>query len=288
MLACDVVLISDTAIIANDVPSITVGLRGLSYVEVEVTGPNKDLHSGVYGGAVPNPAQVLCDMIASLKDPHKQIAIPGFYDDVVDLSKEERDAMNKAPFNKDVYMDALGIEETMGESGYTVLEQTSIRPTLEVNGIWGGYIGEGAKTVLPSKASAKISMRLVPNQKSETITALFANHFKKIAPKGVHVEVRPHHGGEAAVTPSDTPEYKAAAWAMATSFGKEPIPVRGGGSIPIVALFEKVLQVKTVLMGFGLDSDDIHSPNEHYGLFNFYKGIETIPFFYDEYARLKK
>ncbi len=288
MLACDVVLVSDTSVIANDVPSITVGLRGMSYMEVEVVGPNKDLHSGVYGGAVPNPAQVLCDMIASLKNENKHITIPGFYDDVVEVSREERDAMNKAPFNKDVYMDSLGIDETMGESGYTVLEQTSIRPTLEVNGIWGGYIGEGAKTVLPSKACAKISMRLVPNQKSEKISALFSDHFKKIAPPGVKVVVNYHHGAEAAVTPSDTPEYQAAANAMERSYGKEPIPVRGGGSIPIVALFEKVLHVKTVLMGFGLDSDDIHSPNEHYGLFNFYKGIETIPFFYDEYARLKK
>ncbi len=288
MLACDVVLISDTSVIANDIPSITVGLRGLSYVEVEVTGPNKDLHSGVYGGAVANPAQVLCDMIASLKDENKHITIPGFYDDVVIVSDEERAAMNKAPFNRNEYMKGLGVEDTMGEKGYTILEQTSIRPTLEVNGIWGGYIGEGAKTVLPSKAYAKISMRLVPNQKSDVITALFKNHFESIAPPGVKVEVRPHHGGEAAVTPSDTPEYKAAALAMKDAYGKDPIPVRGGGSIPIVALFEKVLQVKTVLMGFGLDSDDIHSPNEHYGLFNYYKGIETIPHFYKYYAELKK
>ncbi|MCE2789793.1 MAG: dipeptidase [Saprospiraceae bacterium] len=287
-LSCDVVLISDTSVIANDIPSITVGLRGLSYVEVEVTGPNKDLHSGVYGGAVANPAQVLCDMIASLKDDKKHILIPGFYDDVLEVSAEEREAMNTAPFNKQKYMDGLGVNATMGEEGFTVLEQTSIRPTLEINGIWGGYIGEGAKTVLPSKAFAKISMRLVPNQKSDVITSLFAEHFTRIAPPGVKVEVRPHHGGEAAVTPSDTPEYQAAAGAMQKSYGKTPIPVRGGGSIPIVALFEKVLQVKTVLMGFGLDSDDIHSPNEHYGVFNFYKGIETIPYFYEEYARLKK
>lgn len=288
MLKCDVVLISDTSVIANDIPSITVGLRGLSYVEVEVTGPNKDLHSGVYGGAVANPAQVLCDMIASLKDENKHITIPGFYDDVVEVSAEERAAMNKAPFDKSVYLQALGVSDSMGEKGYTILEQTSIRPTLEINGIWGGYIGEGAKTVLPSKAFAKISMRLVPNQKSDKITQLFKEHFERIAPAGVKVEVRPHHGGEAAVTPSDTPEYKAAAMAMKWSYGKEPIPVRGGGSIPIVALFEEVLQVKTVLMGFGLDSDDIHSPNEHYGLFNFYKGIETIPAFFQYYAELKK
>jgi len=288
MLSCDVVLISDTSVIANDIPSITVGLRGLSYVEVEVTGPNKDLHSGVYGGAVANPVQILCDMIASMKDQQKHITIPGFYDDVVVVSDLEREAMNKAPFDKQKYLKGLGIDATMGEEGYTVLEQTSIRPTLEVNGIWGGYIGEGAKTVLPSKAFAKISMRLVPNQKSDTITALFKKHFEGIAPAGVKVEVRPHHGGEAAVTPSDTAEYKAAAMAMKTSYGKDPIPVRGGGSIPIVALFEKVLNVKTVLMGFGLDSDDIHSPNEHYGLYNFYKGIETIPYFYLYYSELKK
>jgi acetylornithine deacetylase/succinyl-diaminopimelate desuccinylase-like protein len=288
MLACDVVLISDTSVIANDIPSITVGLRGLSYVEVEVTGPNKDLHSGVYGGAVGNPANILCDMIASLKDSNKHITIPGFYDDVVIVSDEERAAMNKAPFNRDEYMKGLGVQDTQGEKGYTILEQTSIRPTLEVNGIWGGYIGEGAKTVLPSKAFAKISMRLVPNQKSDVITKLFKDYFESIAPPSVKVEVRPHHGGEAAVTPSDTPEYKAAAKAMLETYGKEPIPVRGGGSIPIVALFEKVLNVKTILMGFGLDSDDIHSPNEHYGVFNFYKGIETIPHFYKYYAELKK
>ncbi|MBK9734365.1 MAG: dipeptidase [Saprospiraceae bacterium] len=287
MLTCDVVLISDTSVIANDVPSITVGLRGLSYVEVEITGPNKDLHSGVYGGAVGNPVNILCDMIASLKDGDKHITIPGFYDDVVVVSEDERAAMNKAPFVREDYMKALGVNDTQGEKGYTILEQTSIRPTLEVNVMWGGYIGEGAKTVLPSKAFAKISMRLVPNQKSDVITKLFKAYFESIAPPSVKVKVRPHHGGEAAVTPSDTPEYKAAALAMKDTYGKDPIPVRGGGSIPIVALFEKVLKVKTVLMGFGLDSDDIHSPNEHYGLFNFYKGIETIPYFYKHYAGLK-
>lgn len=288
MLSCDVVLISDTSVIANDTPSITVGLRGLSYVEVEVTGPNKDLHSGVYGGAVGNPVNILCDMIASLKDDKKHITIPGFYDDVVVVSAAEREAMNKAPFDRSEYMKGLGVVDTQGEEGYTILEQTSIRPTLEVNGMWGGYIGEGAKTVLPSKAFAKISMRLVPNQKSDTITKLFKDYFESIAPPSVKVEVRPHHGGEAAVTPSDTPEYMAAHQAMLHTYGKQPIPVRGGGSIPIVALFEAVLGVKTVLMGFGLDSDDIHSPNEHYGLFNFYKGIETIPYFYKYYAELKK
>ena len=237
MLSADVVLISDTSVIANDTPSITVGLRGLSYVEVEVTGPNKDLHSGVYGGAVGNPAQILCEMIASLKDENKHITLPGFYDDVVEVSAAEREAMNKAPFDKQEYMNALNVKATSGESGYTILEQTSIRPTLEVNGIWGGYIGEGAKTVLPSKAFAKISMRLVPNQKSETITTLFKKHFEAMAPPSVKVEVRPHHGGEPAVTPTDTFEYKAAALAMKHTYGKAPIPVRGGGSIPLVALF---------------------------------------------------
>ena len=287
LLNCDVVLISDTSVIANDVPSITVGLRGLSYVEVEVTGPNKDLHSGVYGGAVGNPVNILCEMIAKMKDENNHITIPGFYDDVVVVSEEERAEMNKAPFSLDEYKKGLNVAATHGEKGYTVLEQTSIRPTLDVNGIWGGYIGEGAKTVLPSKAYAKISMRLVPNQNSDKITEIFKNHFESIAPPSVKVKVTPHHGGEAAVTPIDTPEYKAARLAMEQSYGKTPIPVRGGGSIPIVALFEKVLQAKSVLMGFGLDSDDIHSPNEHYGLFNYYKGIETIPYFYHYYKQEK-
>ncbi len=287
LLASDVVLISDTSVISNKVPSITTGLRGLSYLEVEVTGPNKDLHSGVYGGAVGNPINILSDMISSLKGKNGKIRIPGFYDDVVEVSKEERKMMNKAPFNIAKYKRELGIKDTHGERGYTVLEQTSIRPTLDVNGMWGGYIGEGAKTVLPSKAYAKISMRLVPNQDSATITKLFTKHFKAIAPASVKVKVTPHHGGEAAVTPTDTPEYKAAEKAMEHTYGTQPIPVRGGGSIPIVALFEKVLKVKTVLMGFGLDSDDIHSPNEHYGLFNYYKGIETIPYFFKYYGELK-
>lgn len=288
LLQCDVVLISDTSVIANDVPSITVGLRGLSYVEVEVVGPNKDLHSGVYGGAVGNPINVLCEMIAKMKDENKRITIPGFYDDVVEVSDAEREEMNKAPFDIEEYKKGLNIAATEGEIGYTVLEQTSIRPTLDVNGIWGGYIGEGAKTVLPSKAYAKISMRLVPNQNSDKITELFKNYFESIAPPAVKVKVTPHHGGESAVTPIDTPEYKAAKQAMEKSYGKTPIPTRGGGSIPIVALFEKVLNAKSVLMGFGLDSDDIHSPNEHYGLFNYYKGIETIPYFYQFYAHEKR
>ena len=286
-LACDVIVVSDTSIIANDVPSITVGLRGLSYVEVEVVGPNKDLHSGVYGGGVGNPINVLCEMIAALKDRDKHITIPGFYDDVVDLSEEDRFKMNQAPFVLENYKKGLGIEAIEGEKGYTTLERTSTRPTLDVNGIWGGYIGEGSKTVLPSKANAKISMRLVPNQDPDKITRLFADYFKSLAPPSVKVKVTPHHGGQPAVTPTDTLEYKAAAMAMKETFGKEPIPQRGGGSIPIVALFENILGVKTVLMGFGLNSDDIHSPNEHYGLFNFYKGIETIPYFLNYYAKLK-
>lgn len=286
-LAADVVLLSDTSIIANDTPSLTVGLRGLSYVQVEVTGPNRDLHSGVYGGAVGNPINILCEMIASLKDENGHITIPGFYDKVQEISDAERVEMAKAPFNQEAYNRDLKIANTHGEAGYTTLEQTSIRPTLDVNGIWGGYIGEGAKTVLPSKAYAKISMRLVPNQSSDEITQLFKSHFESIAPPSVKVVVTPHHGGEAAVTPTDSLEYQAASMAMEETFGKKPIPVRGGGSIPIVALFEQELGLKSVLMGFGLDSDDIHSPNEHYGVFNYFKGIETIPLFYKHYAQLK-
>ncbi len=286
-LQCDVVLVSDTSILANDVPSVTVGLRGLSYVEVEVTGANKDLHSGVYGGAVANPINVLCTLISEMKDDQGRITIPGFYDDVEVLDQDVRDEMNKAPFSLNEYKSALDIDDVMGEEGYTTLERTSIRPTLDVNGIWGGYIGEGAKTVLPSKAFAKISMRLVPHQNSDTITALFKQYFEEKAPESVRVKVTPHHGGAPAVTPTDTPEYKAAYLAMKETFDKDPIPVRSGGSIPIVALFEEVLGVKTVLMGFGLDSDDIHSPNEHFGLFNFFKGIETIPYYYQNYTELK-
>ncbi len=287
-LSADVCLISDTSMIANDVPSITTGLRGLSYVEVEVTGPNRDLHSGVYGGAVANPINVLSKMIASLQDENNHITIPNFYDDVVVVSAEERKAMNEAPFDLDAYQKDLDIEAVQGEKGYTSLERTSIRPTLDVNGMWGGYIGEGAKTVLPSKAFAKISMRLVPNQDPETITALFVKHFERIAPASVKVKVTPHHGGDPVVTPTDSIEYKAAAKAYEATFGKNPIPQRSGGSIPIVALFEQLLGVKTVLMGFGLNSDAIHSPNEHFGLFNYYKGIETIPYFYKYYAEMKK
>ena len=287
LLACDVVLISDTSVIANDVPSLTTGLRGMSYVEVKVTGPNRDLHSGVYGGAVANPINALCAMIASLHDERGRITIPGFYEQVEELSAAERAAMAEAPFDPEAYKRDLEIDAIGGgEADYTPNERTSIRPTLDVNGIWGGYIGEGAKTVLPSEAFAKISMRLVPRQTPDEITELFRQHFERIAPAGVRVEVTPHHGGYPAVLPVDSDEYRAAAAAMRATYGKEPIPARGGGSIPIVALFERELDVKCVLMGFGLNSDDIHSPDEHYGLFNFYRGIETIPHFYREYAKL--
>lgn len=288
LLKCDTILISDTSIIANDVPSIEVGLRGLTYLEIEVTGANRDLHSGVYGGAVANPINVLCEMIASLKDENGHVTIPGFYDNVVELSDEDRKMLNDAPFDLDEYKRDLQIDDVAGEKGYTTLERTSIRPTLDVNGIWGGYIGEGAKTVLPSKAFAKISMRLVPNQTDKKIEALFTEHFMKIAPSSVKVVVKPHHGGLPYLTPTDSIEYAAASAAMEESFGKKPIPTRGGGSIPIVALFEQELGVKSVLMGFGLDIDALHSPNESYGLFNFYKGIETIPLFFKHYAELKK
>jgi acetylornithine deacetylase/succinyl-diaminopimelate desuccinylase-like protein len=286
-LKADVILISDTSIIANDTPSIDVGLRGLAYMEVEVTGPNRDLHSGVYGGGVANPVNVLCKMIASLQDENNHITIPGFYDNVMVLSDAERADLNKAPFNVDAYKKDLDINDIQGEKGYTTLERTGIRPTLDVNGIWGGYTGEGAKTVLPSKAYAKISMRLVPNQTSEEISNKFAEHFKKIAPPSVKVKVSHHHGGEPVVVSTSSPAYLAAAKAMEETYGKQPIPTRGGGSIPIVALFKSVLGLDSVLFGFGLDSDALHSPNEHYGLFNYYKGIETIPLFYKHYMNGK-
>lgn len=288
MLKCDTILISDTSIIANDVPSIETGLRGLTYVEVEVIGANRDLHSGVYGGGVANPINVLCEMIASLKDKTGHITIPGFYDKVEDLTPEQRTALNAAPFDLEEYKKELQIGDVLGEEGYTTIERTSVRPTLDVNGIWGGYIGEGAKTVLPSKANAKISMRLVPNQTDDEICALFTKHFESIAPASVKVKVVPHHGGLPYVTPTDSVEYKAAEMAMEESFGKKPIPTRGGGSIPIVALFEQELGCKSILMGFGLDIDNLHSPNESYGIFNYYKGIETIPLFFKHYAELKK
>jgi acetylornithine deacetylase/succinyl-diaminopimelate desuccinylase-like protein len=287
-LKADVILISDTGIIANDVPSITVGLRGLSYVEVEVTGPNRDLHSGLYGGAVANPINVLCEMIAKMKDDKNHITIPGFYDDVEVLSAEERAEMAKAPFSLDEYKKALDLSDVHGEEGFSTNERNSIRPTLDVNGIWGGYQGEGAKTVIASKAYAKISMRLVPHQSCDKITKLFSDYFKSIAPESVKVKVTPHHGGEPVVTPSTTAAYKAASAAMETTFGKKPVPVRSGGSIPIVAMFKSELGLDSVLMGFGLDSDAIHSPNEHYGVFNYYKGIETIPYFFKNFAELSK
>ena len=284
----DVILISDTGMISKDVPSITTGLRGLSYMEVEVTGPNRDLHSGLYGGAVANPINILCKMIASLQDENNHITIPGFYDNVKEYSEEERKKMAEAPFDLNEYKEKLNIEDVHGEKGYSTLERASIRPTLDVNGIWGGYTGEGAKTVLPSKASAKISMRLVNNQDWKEISALFKDHFEKIAPKSVKVKVNTHHGGQAYVTPIDTLEYQAANDAYKEAFGKEPIPQHSGGSIPIVALFEKELQSKTILMGFGLDTDAIHSPNEHFGIWNYLKGIETIPLFYKHFTKLKQ
>lgn len=284
-LGADVILISDTALISLKHPSITTGLRGLSYMEVEVTGPNRDLHSGVYGGAIANPVNVLCEMIASLHDAEGRVTIPGFYDKVAALTTEERRALNEAPFNLDEYKRDLGIHDIKGEKGFTTLERTGIRPTLDVNGIWGGYTGEGAKTVLPSKASAKISMRLVPNQISAEITKLFTEHFKAIAPSTVSVTVTAHHGGEPAVTPTVSKPFKAAAAAFQEVFGKDPIPTRDGGSIPIVALFKKELGLDTVLMGFGFDSDAIHSPNEHFGVKNFNLGIETIVAFYKHFSK---
>jgi len=284
-LKADVILISDTAIISLDHPSITVGLRGLSYMEVEVTGPNRDLHSGVYGGAVANPINILSKMIASMHDDKGRVTIPGFYDKVAQLSAADREAINKAPFSLDSYKKDLNIDDVKGEDGYTTVERTGIRPTLDVNGIWGGYTGEGAKTVLPSKAYAKISMRLVPNQDHNEISELFTKHFTSIAPKSVKVKVTALHGGQAAVTPTDSKAFKAASEAFEEVWGKRPIPTRDGGSIPIVALFKKELGLDTVLMGFGLDSDAIHSPNEHYGIKNFMLGIETITAFYKHFSK---
>lgn len=287
-LAADIILISDTSMISMEHPSITAGLKGLCYMEVEITGPKRDLHSGTYGGAVANPINVLCNIIAKLKDDHQRITIPGFYDKVVELSVDERKKIAEAPFNLTEYKEALDIEEVMGEDGYSTLERTGIRPTLDVNGIWGGYIGEGAKTVLPSKAYAKISMRLVPNQSSIEIEKLFTDYFISLAPKGVKVKVSPHHGGEPVVTPIDSLAFKAAEEAFLEGWGKKPIPTRDGGSIPIVALFDKVLKTKSILMGFGLDKDAIHSPNESYGIDNFYKGIETIILFHKHFAKIMK
>lgn len=288
LLKSDIILVSDTSMIATDTPSITVGLRGLTYLEVEVTGPNADLHSGIFGGAVANPINILCQMIASLSDEKNRINIPHFYDDVLVISDEERALMAKAPFNIDNYKKAIDVEELHGEEGYTTIERTGIRPTLDVCGIWGGYTGEGSKTVLPSVAHAKISMRLVPNQNSEKIAELFQKHFESIAPKCVKVKVTSCHGGEAYVSPIDMPAYKAAEKAYETTFGKRPIPTRSGGSIPIIAGFERILGVKSILMGFGLGSDAIHSPNENYKVEHFFKGIETIPYFYKFYGEMMK
>jgi acetylornithine deacetylase/succinyl-diaminopimelate desuccinylase-like protein len=288
LLAADVILISDTAMISLENPSIASGMRGLSYIEVEVTGPNRDLHSGVYGGAVANPATVLAKMIASCHDENNHITIPGFYDDVLEATAAERAMLAKAPLDEKEYKEDLGIQALYGEKGYTTKERTGIRPTLEVNGIWGGYTGEGSKTVLPSKATAKISARLVPNQSSKKITSLLLNHFQKITPAGVTVKATEHHGGEPYLTPLDSIAYQAASKAIEKTFGKEPIPVREGGSIPICSLFEKELGVKIVFMGFGLDSDNLHSPNEKYDIANYYKGIETIPYFHEYFAELSK
>ena len=287
-LKADAILISDTGIISNDTPSITTGLKGLSYLEVEVTGPNRDLHSGLYGGAVANPINILCEMIAKMKDDKNHIIIPDFYENVVELTELERKEIARAPFSVNKYKQALDLSDIHGESGYNTMERTGIRPTLDVNGIWGGYTGEGAKTVIPSKAFAKISMRLVPNQSDKEITKKFTQYFNSIAPKSVKVEVRPHHGGEPYVSPTDSIAYKAASDAMQTTYGKKPVPVRSGGSIPIVALFEKELGLKSILLGFGLDSDAIHSPNEHYGIFNYLKGIETISHFFLNFVKYKR
>jgi acetylornithine deacetylase/succinyl-diaminopimelate desuccinylase-like protein len=285
LLKADVILISDSAMISMENPSLDIGVRGLSYIEVEVTGANRDLHSGTYGGAVANPITILSKMIASLHDENNHVTIPGFYDDVVEATREERELMSKAPFNEEEYKKELGIKELWGEKGFTTNERTGIRPTIEINGIWGGYTGEGAKTVLPSKATAKISARLVPNQSSQKITEKLLNHFKKIAPAGVTVRAFEHHGGEAYMTPIDSKGYQAAAKAIQTTFGKTPVPVRGGGSIPICSILEKELGVKIIFMGFGLDSDNLHSPNEKFNLENYYKGIETIPFFHKFFAQ---
>ena len=285
-LKSDVILISDTGILNNDQPSITTGLRGLSYMEVKLTGPNRDLHSGLYGGTVANPINVLCQMISSLKDENNKITIPGFYDDILDVSDSERKEMSRVPFDLELFKESLSIDSVYGEKGFTTPERKSIRPTLDVNGIWGGYSGEGAKTVIPSEANAKISMRLVPNQNWKKISKLFIKHFKSIAPDSVNVDIKTHHGGQAYVTPTNSIAYKAAHLAYKKSFGKPPHSVRDGGSIPIVPMFEEVLGCKTILMGFGLDSDSIHSPNEHFGVFNFFKGIETIPYFHKNFAEL--
>lgn len=285
LLKADVILISDSSLLSMENPSLDVGVRGLSYIQVEVTGPNRDLHSGTYGGAVGNPITMLAKMIASMYDENNHITIPGFYDDVVEATKEERELMAQAPYDEEEYKKELGVKELWGEKGYTTNERTGIRPTLEVNGIWGGYTGEGAKTVLPSKAYAKISARLVPNQSSGKITEIILNHLQKIAPPSVIVKAWEHHGGEPYMTPIDSKGYQAASKALQTTFGKTPIPVRGGGSIPICSILERELGIKIIFMGFGLDNDNLHSPNEKYNLENYYKGIETIPYFHKFFAQ---
>lgn len=288
MLKADIILVSDTSMLGANIPSLTTGLRGLAYVEVEVVGPNRDLHSGLFGGAVANPVNILAKMIASLHDDNNRVAIPGFYDDVMDVNPTERAEMAKAPFDLDAYKKSLNIDEVWGEHSYSTLERVGIRPTLDVNGIWGGYIGEGAKTVLPSKANAKISMRLVPNQDHKKIAELFQKHFEAIAPKYVKVKVTPHHGGQGYVSPTDTIAYKAASKAIEDVYGTKPVPYRSGGSIPIISTFENILGIKTILLGFGLESDAIHSPNENYPLQQFFRGIDAIPRFYKYFAEMKR
>ncbi len=284
LLKADVILISDSSMLSMETPSLDIGVRGLSYIEVEVTGADRDLHSGTYGGAVANPITILAQMIASCHDANNHITIPGFYDDVVEASAEERKLMDKAPYDENEFKKEVGVNELWGEKGFTTNERTGIRPTIEINGIWGGYMGEGAKTVLPSKATAKISARLVPNQSSEKITKMLLDYFTKIAPASVTVKSFEHHGGEPYITPIDSKGYIAASKAVEKTFGKIPIPVRGGGSIPICSILEKELGIKIIFMGFGLDSDNLHSPNEKYGIENFYKGIETIPYFHKYFA----
>ena len=286
-LKADVILVSDTSMIDSNTPSITVGLRGLTYLEVEITGPNRDLHSGLFGGAVANPINILCKMVASITDEKNRITIPGFYDDVLTISAEERAMMAQAPFDVKAYKEAIDVEELCGEEGYTPMEHTGIRPSFDLCGIWGGYTGEGTKTVLPSKAFAKLSMRIVPNQDPNKIAALFKQHFEGIAPKCVKVKVTPHHGGNAYVSPIDMPAYKAAEMAFEQTYGKKPIPTRSGGSIPIIAGFDKILGIKSILLGFGLEEDAIHSPNESFKLEHLYKGIETIPYFYKFFSEMK-
>lgn len=289
MLQADIILVSDTGMIAEDIPSITTGLRGLAYWQVEVTGPNRDLHSGLFGGAVANPINVLSKMIAQMTDENGQVTMPGFYDDVLVASDKERELLNKAPFSVEEYKKAIDVEELSGEKGYTTIERTGIRPSFDVCGIWGGYTGEGAKTVLPSKAYAKISTRLVPDQDNEKIAKMFEEYFASLAPKSVKVKVDSLHGGQAYVCPIDLPAYKAAEKAMEEVYDRTPVPMRSGGSIPIISTFEEKLGIKSLLMGFGLESDAIHSPNENYPVNNFYKGIETITWFYQYFAEeLKK